>query len=80
MWDSAQNTALDKRGVKGISAFIVFNISIETEADGLKLLKLSLFNFSEIFTILLWHINNSNSAKKSKKYFLRQKFEKKSLY
>ena len=38
--------------------------------------KFCLFNFSEIFTILLWNINNSNSAKKSKKYFLRQKFQK----
>ena len=39
-------------------------------------LEADLFNFSEIFTILLWNINNSNSAKKSKKYLLRQKFQK----
>ena len=38
--------------------------------------KCYLFNFSEIFTILLWSINNSNSSKKSKQYFLRQKFQK----
>ena len=36
-----------------------------------------LVQFSEIFTILLWNINNSNSVKKSKKYFLRQKFKNK---
>ena len=36
-----------------------------------------LFNFSEIFTKLLWNINDSNSAKKSKNFFLRQKFKKK---
>ena len=35
-----------------------------------------LFNFSEIFTILFWNINNLNSAKKSKKYFRRQKLQK----
>ena len=35
-----------------------------------------LFNFSEIFTILLWNINNSNSAKEGKKYLLTQKFQK----
>ena len=38
--------------------------------------KFRLFNISEIFTLLLWNINNSNSAKKEKKYFLRQKFQK----
>ena len=38
--------------------------------------KFHLFIFSEIFTMLLWNISNSNSAKKSKKYFLRQKFQK----
>ena len=32
--------------------------------------------FSENFTVLLWNINNSNSAKKSKNYFLRQKLKK----
>ena len=32
--------------------------------------QLSLFNFSEIFTMLLWNTNNSNSAKKSKKILL----------
>ena len=45
--------------------------------------KFHLFNFSEIFIILLRYINNSNSAKKSVKYFLRQKLKKKkkkSLY
>ena len=38
--------------------------------------KFRLFNFSEIFTILLWNINNLKSAKKSEKYFLRQKLKK----
>ena len=32
--------------------------------------KFRLFNFSEIFTVLLWNIHNSNSAKKSKNIFL----------
>ena len=36
-----------------------------------------MFNFSEIFTILLWNISNLNSAKKSKNYFVRQKLKKK---
>ena len=37
--------------------------------------------FYEIFTILLWNSNDSNSGEKSKKYFLRQKLKKKkSLY
>ena len=39
--------------------------------------KFRLFKFSEIFTILLCNISNSNSAKKSKKYFLWQKLKKK---
>ena len=38
--------------------------------------KFHLINFCEIFPILLWNINYSNSAKKNKKYFLRQKFQK----
>ena len=37
--------------------------------------KFCIFNFSEIFTILLWNINNSNSAKKSKQWTLRQNFQ-----
>ena len=36
--------------------------------------KFRLFSYSEIFTVLFWNINNSKSAKKSKKHFLRQKF------
>ena len=35
--------------------------------------KFRLFNFSKIFTILLWNINIWNSAKKNKTYFLKQK-------
>ena len=35
-----------------------------------------LFNFSDFFFIVLRNINNSNLAKKSKKYFLRQKLKK----
>ena len=35
-----------------------------------------LFSFSEIFTILLWNINNSNSAKKNKKKFLDKNSKK----
>ena len=31
--------------------------------------------FLEMFVILLWNINNSNSAKKSKKYILSQKYQ-----
>ena len=34
-----------------------------------------LFNFSKIFTILLWNTINSNLSKKSKNYFLRQNFQ-----
>ena len=41
--------------------------------------KFRLFIFSKIFTILLLNINNLKSAKKSKKYFLRQKFQKVTL-
>ena len=33
-------------------------------------------SFSEILTRVLWDINNSSSAKKSKKFFLRQKVQK----
>ena len=35
--------------------------------------------FSEIFTILLGNINNSNSAKKSKKHFLLDKNSKQKI-
>ena len=38
--------------------------------------KFRLFNFSEMFTILLWSIKNFNSAKKSKTYLPKQKFQK----
>ena len=39
--------------------------------------KFRLFKFSEIITVLLRNIHNSNSAKKGKKYFLLQKCQKK---
>ena len=42
--------------------------------------KFHLFNFSEIFPILLWNINHANSAKKSKKYIFSDKHSKKSHY
>ena len=32
-------------------------------------------HFSEIFTILLWNINNSNSLKKSTEKIVRQKIQ-----
>ena len=38
--------------------------------------KSHLFNFLKYSQILLWNINNLNSAKKSKKHFLKQKIPK----
>ena len=41
--------------------------------------KFPMFIFSEIFIILTQNVDNSNSAKKSKKYFLRLKFQRLTL-